>query len=376
MKFRLILDPIKATATIEGLSIDKVVGLIEAIEKLQTDISTRQPVGNYALQEALSDAIASLQAAINGKQPVGDYAPLIHEQAMTTITGLEEALSLKQPIGDYALREALADAVISFVTRNYALQQALSNAIASLQAAINGKQPVGDYAPLTHEQAIASIIGLPEALSSKQPAGNYALQQALADSIASLQTAISGKQPIGDYALRQNYGFNYYQAAVPPNPKLGERWAELAASGEILDEWKWNGTCWLKSQELISATEQRTLTSFPANNWWGYTNINYNIWIKEIIFDAIASGYVAGSTYFKSDFTLGGAQQTGISIDSVNQSTPSGVSKKAINKLFSTYGSAIPAGGHAFFSTVAKIGTGTTGTLYYITSVVYQQARK
>jgi hypothetical protein len=198
------------------------------------------------------------------------------------------------------------------------------------------------------------------------------------DKVAGLTETIQALQADIN-ALRQNYGFNYYQVAVPASPKLGERWAELATSGEILDEWNWNGSCWVKSQELIAASEQRNLTSFPANNWWGYVNTKYNIWINKLIFDTtLSTGFVAGNTYYSAAFAIGGCQQLGPAIDTVNQSFGIGANEKSINKLFLTSVNSSGSGqGHMFSATISKIGTGTVSpTLFCAVAVAYQQARK
>jgi hypothetical protein len=175
-----------------------------------------------------------------------------------------------------------------------------------------------------------------------------------------------------------NYGFNYYQLTVPANPQRGERWAELSSTGEIADIWKWNGTVWLKEQEIIVPVEQKNLSTFPASVFWGYVNTKYNIWVNELILDTtLNSGFIAGNTYFSAAFTLGGAQQIGYSIDTVNQNLAIGVTRKTIDKNIPTFpGSSATQGGHMFNASISKVGMGTTTTLFCAVAISYQQSRK
>lgn len=242
---------------------------------------------------------------------------------------------------------------------DYALQQALAEARASLQAAIQEKQPAGDY----------------------QLRGDYALQSVLVQAIASLQAAIQEKQPAGNYASAALHGFHYYQVAIPENPQIGERWGELDASGILIDEWVYSGQRWISPRPLFAASPQSNISTYPTSIFFGYLGTKYDVLIERISLGCNqASGFVAGVTYCICKFQLTGIQhdQTNTTIPGnyreigiINQAFSTGSTGLDINKIFVT-----DALHYAIGVTVTKSSTATTGILYSNFGIQYRLVRK
>jgi hypothetical protein len=218
-------------------------------------------------------------------------------------------------------------------------------------------------------------------LGAYQPKGNYALQQALVDAIATLQAAINNKQPLGNYAPNALRGFQYYQATIPGNPQLGERWGELNAQGILIDEWVYNGTRWIGTNSLTVASPQVNISTYPTSVFFGYLGTKYDLLIETISLNYNqASGFVAGNTYCSARFQL-----TGIQLDQTNTSVPgnyreigiiiqassTGSTSLDVNKILAT-----DATHYAIGVAVSKVGTGSTSIFYSNFGLQYRLVRK
>lgn len=288
----------------------------------------------------LVESLEKLRNALNGKQPAGDYQPAGNYQ----LAGDYQPAGNYQPAGDYALSSSLSQAIADFSKElgNYALQSVLNDAIATLLNAINTKQPIGNY----------------------QSAGNY--------------------QPAGDYLLTTdsrvvNRGFHYYQANVPSNPLIGERWGELDANGLLTDEWIYSGTRWIGPHSFTAGSPQSNISTYPASSWWGYLGTKYDILVERISLAYNQSSYVA-STYCSARFQLTSPQHEQINSSTpgnykelgiVNQNSGTGSVFLEVNKIFSTSPIHLCIGVQ-----VTKVGTATTTTFYANFGIQWRWVRK
>ncbi|TPX56468.1 hypothetical protein SpCBS45565_g08400 [Spizellomyces sp. 'palustris'] len=176
---------------------------------VDTELATKQDVGDYATNTALTTGLAT-------KQNVGDYA---------TNTAVTNGLATKQPLNGNLTSLSGATPTVPSLTvtggttiqgaamigGDVAIDGVLSIAggdpvasISYVDTAVAGRQPIGDYATntaLTTGLATKQNVGdyatnptLTTGLATKQNVGDYATNTALT-------TGLATKQNVGDYAI-------------------------------------------------------------------------------------------------------------------------------------------------------------------------------
>ena len=202
--------------TYDGEGFATTQDLDDAVNGLESEIATKQPIGDYATNTALQTGLATkqpvgdyatnsaLQSGLAGKQDVGDYA---------TNTALTQGLATKQPVGDYATRSELTQGLATkqpvgdYVT-NSALNQALAGKQDTLIAGSNISivdnvisATGGGGGGVTVDSALSTSSTNPvenrvitNALNGKQASGDYATNTALTQGLAGKQDTLSSAQ--------------------------------------------------------------------------------------------------------------------------------------------------------------------------------------
>lgn len=302
-------------------------------------------------------------------------------------------LSVPVDANNIRLRTILLSELLSSVNSQIF---ALTNALAALETAINEKEPAGDYAlkadleayqPVGDYAPLMVVEYFTDHIQSRGD-GSHIPDSGITNSLVAPDAAIAwtkisklNANPADIGALPAKRGFHYYQANVPSNPLVGERWAELDNNEILIDEWVYNGARWIAPYSLTVASPQVNINTYPAASFWGYLGTKYDVLIEKISLNYNqASGFVAGSTYCSAKFQLTGTQydQTNTTIlgnyreiGIVNQASSTGSTSLDINKIFVT--SPIH---YAIGCTVTKVGTGTTTMFYASFGIQYRWVRK
>lgn len=199
------------------------------------EISTNQIADNSITLDKLNTEVKD---EINSKQPSGNYATVDQLSNYATNTALVEGLAQKQQVGDYALKSDLD----AYVTDT------------ELEAELAQKQPIGDYLTQSDLNAYATKSELDSGLSQKQPVGDYATK-------ADLET----KQDVGNYAyLDKAQAFNGLQEFNDGVKVL----KNLTVEGDIIQ----NGTSYIThAEEVYSKNDYITLREGALSSLVGYS---------------------------------------------------------------------------------------------------------
>ena len=179
MSFKLILDPVTATATIDGLTVDEVDGLIETITQFQSSISL-------------------LQSEVESLRNPGFIEAAIAERLRATSQQIEALRQQLTNLTPASIQAASSSELIATIQQVEALWQQLTNLTpASIRAASSSELAAVSQRVVALQQQLAGIspVSIGAASSTELEAANQriaAFQQQLANNLPDRQYILWG----------------------------------------------------------------------------------------------------------------------------------------------------------------------------------------
>jgi hypothetical protein len=167
---------------------------------------------NFLTNDSLNNAITELETLINTKQQSGNYVLSINGKTGESIT-LDASSIGAEPIGSSAT--AISSHETRFNHSNFLTNESLTSAVAELTRLINTKQNTGDYI-LSVNGKTGSSIGLSPSDIGAETFGAvndhetrfdhnlFVTTSILTTAVNDLNRSINTKQPMGEYVLSVN----------------------------------------------------------------------------------------------------------------------------------------------------------------------------